>query len=161
MRFLDGQKNVRKLGLNKVSNHKCSIEVVYSLYLNTENGGAPSILLTAHSSFSRNYHWHTIAGHLLKWIHFQQDYEGKNIALHYFRNTDKREVDFVIMQNKVPIQAIECKLKSREISSHLKYFKSKFPDVECLQVHLENTKEYESKEGIKSLSWHTFLRNLL
>ena len=102
-----------------------------------------------------------IAGHLLKWIHFQQDYEGKNIELCYFRDTDKREVDFIITNNKKPIQAIECKLKSKNTSSNLKYFKAKFPNTECIQVHLENTREYESKEGIKSLTWKTFLKDFI
>ena len=102
-----------------------------------------------------------IAGHLLKWIHFQQDYEGKNMELCYFRDTDKREVDFIITNNRKPIQAIECKLKTKDISPHLKYFKAKFPHVECIQVHLENNREYESKEGIQCLNWHTFLTNLI
>lgn len=102
-----------------------------------------------------------IAGHLLKWIHFQQDYEGKNLEFCYFRDTDKREVDFIITDNKKPIQAIECKLKAKNISSHLKYFKAKFPSTECIQVHLENKKEYESKEGIKSLTWKTFLKDFI
>ena len=102
-----------------------------------------------------------IAGHLLKWVHFQQDYEGKNIELHYFRDTDKREVDFIITENKKPIKAIECKLKAKNISPHLKYFKAKFPKVECLQVHLENKREYVSKEGIKFLTWNTFLKDLI
>ena len=97
-----------------------------------------------------------IAGHLLKWIHFQQDYEGKNINLYYFRDTDKREVDFIITENKKPIKAMECKLKAKDISPHLKYFKAKFPKTECIQVHLENTKEYLSKEGITFLSWKIF-----
>ena len=102
-----------------------------------------------------------IAGHLLKWIHFQQDYEGKNMELCYFRDTDKREVDFIITNNKKPIQAIECKLKAKNISSNLKYFKAKFPNTECIQVHLENTREYESKEGIKYLTWKTFLKDFI
>ena len=102
-----------------------------------------------------------IAGHLLKWVHFQQDYEGKNIELCYFRDTDKREVDFIITDNKIPVQAIECKIKAKGISPHLKYFKNKFPKTECLQVHLENGNEYETPEGIKSLTWHTFLKKLI
>lgn len=102
-----------------------------------------------------------IAGHLLKWVHFQQDYEGKNTQLHYFRDTDKREVDFVITEDNVPVRAVECKIKSKEISSHLKYFKAKFPDVECIQVHLEKTREYLSKEGVSSLMWKAFLDTLL
>ena len=102
-----------------------------------------------------------IAGHLLKWIHFQQDYEGKNINLYYFRDTDKREVDFIITENKKPIKAIECKLKAKDVSPHLKYFKAKFPKTECIQVHLEDTKEYLSKEGIKLLSWNHFLNQFI
>ena len=102
-----------------------------------------------------------IAGHLLKWVHFQQDYRGENRELCYFRDTDKREVDFIITENKKPIKAVECKLKTQDISSHLKYFKAKFPAVECIQVHLENKREYESKEGIKFLNWHTFLKDLI
>ena len=101
------------------------------------------------------------AGHLLKWIHFQQDYRGRNMELCYFRDTDKREVDFIITDNKKPIQAIECKLKSKNISTPLTYFKAKFPKVECIQVHLEGNNEYESKEGIKSLTWRTFLRDFI
>ena len=99
-----------------------------------------------------------IAGHLLKWIHFQQDYEGKDIELCYFRDTDKREVDFIIVKNKKPIQAIEYKLKAREISPSLKYFKMKFPKTDCIQVHLENEIEHESREGIKLLNWNGFLK---
>ena len=102
-----------------------------------------------------------IASHLLKWVHFQQDCEGQNKDLYYFRDTDKREVDFILTDNKKPIKAIECKIKSKEISSHLRYFKNKFPHVECIQVHLEKAREYESKEGIKSLNWNTFLNELI
>ena len=102
-----------------------------------------------------------VAGHLLKWIHFQQDYEGKDIELCYFRDTDKREVDFIVTENKKPIKAIECKVKAKDTSPHLKYFKAKFPQVECIQVHLKSSKEYASKEGIQALSWQTFLQDLV
>ena len=102
-----------------------------------------------------------IAGHLLKWIHFQQDYYGKNMNLCYFRDTDKREVDFIITENYKPLQAIECKWQTKDISPSLKYFKIKFPKTECIQVSMECSREYISKEGIKNLSWHTLLKNLI
>ena len=98
-----------------------------------------------------------IAGHLLKWVHFQQDFKGANMDLTYFRDTDKREVDFIVTENNKPIQAIECKLKEKGISTHLKYFKSKFPAVKCFQVCLELKSEYISKDGIHVLSWKEFL----
>ena len=102
-----------------------------------------------------------IASHLLKWVHFQQDYEGKNMELGYFRDTDKREVDFIITQTQKPVLAIECKLRAKSISNHLKYFKAKFPKVRCIQVHLEKQNEHISKEGIESLNWQSLLRDLL
>ena len=98
-----------------------------------------------------------IAGHLLKYVHFQQDYEGADMELCYFRDTDKREVDFVIVKNKKPLQAVECKLSAGDVSAHLKYFKAKFPKTDCVQVHLNHPREYISKEGIRCLSWKTFL----
>ncbi|MDE0517935.1 MAG: DUF4143 domain-containing protein, partial [Bdellovibrionales bacterium] len=102
-----------------------------------------------------------IGSHLLKWVHFQQDYEGKNKELYYFRDTDKREVDFIVTEDNRPIQAIECKLKAKDISPHLRYFKNKFPETECTQVHLKSKNEYISKEGIKSMGWQRFLKNLI
>ena len=102
-----------------------------------------------------------IASHLLKWIHFKQDYEGKNMELYYFRDTDKREVDFIITEDNKPLQAIECKINSKEISPHLKYFKAKFPEIKCVQVHLSANKEYLSKEDIHFLSCHTFLKDFI
>ncbi len=102
-----------------------------------------------------------IAGHLLKWVHFQQDHEGENMDLVYFKDNDKREVDFIITKNKKPIQAIECKWQYKDISPSLKYLNSKFPDMESIQVHFKIKKEYESKEGIKCLSWHTLLGSLI
>jgi len=37
-----------------------------------------------------------IASHLLKWVHYQRDVFGEQMELRYFRDTDKREVDFCI-----------------------------------------------------------------
>jgi len=93
-----------------------------------------------------------MAGHLFKWIHFQRDYEEENRDLSYFYDTDKRKLDFITTRNNKPLKAIECKLKVKEISPYLKYSKAKFPDTECLQVHLKHKNEYISKEGIKSIT---------
>ena len=83
--------------------------------------------------------------------------------MHYFRDTDKREADFIIVKNNKPIKAIECKLKVKvkDISPHLKYFKTKFPDTGCIQVHLECKNEYISKEDIKFVNWLSLLKDLI
>lgn len=98
-----------------------------------------------------------VAGHLLKWAHYQQDYEGRDIELCYFRDTDKREVDFILTEKKKPFLAVECKLKSKEISPHLKYFVKKYPHVEAVQVYLNGEKEFITSDGIQNLSWKSFL----
>ncbi|MCY4643534.1 MAG: ATP-binding protein [Bacteriovoracales bacterium] len=102
-----------------------------------------------------------IAGHLMKWAHFQQDHYGENIDLHYFRDTDKREVDFVVTHDGKVVRAVECKLVFKEISPALKYFQKKFPETECVQVHLKSDNEFITKEGIKALGWRTFLEDYI
>lgn len=41
-----------------------------------------------------------VACHLLKWVHWQQDTEGLDLELRYFRDTDGREVDFVVCDRR-------------------------------------------------------------
>lgn len=98
-----------------------------------------------------------VASHLLKLVHFQEDTEGRDIELRYFRDTDKREVDFVIVEDQKPTQAIEAKLNDQEVSPHLRYFKAKFSGVETFQVSLNGKKDYLSKDGIRVLPWHQLL----
>jgi predicted AAA+ superfamily ATPase len=100
-----------------------------------------------------------VACHLLKWVHFLEDTEGKNIELRYFRDTDRREVDFIVVENQKPTWAIEVKLSDSEVSPHLKYFKAKFPTVEAVQVSFQGKKDYITKDGIRVLPWHQFLPN--
>jgi uncharacterized protein len=50
-----------------------------------------------------------MACHLLKWVYFLQDSEGRDMELRYFRDIDRREVDSVIMDKNKPVHFIECK----------------------------------------------------
>ncbi len=102
-----------------------------------------------------------IASHILKWIHFKQDHEGRDLDLTYFRDIDGREVDFIVTENRQPICAIECKLQYRDISRSLKYFKSKFPETDAIQVHQFDLQEFISKEGIRVVNWKSLLKNYL
>ena len=47
-----------------------------------------------------------VAFHLLKWVFFLQDTEGRDVELRYFRDVDKREVDFVILEDNKPLHFI-------------------------------------------------------
>ncbi len=75
-----------------------------------------------------------VACHLLKYCHFLEDTEGYKMELRYLRDTDSREVDFVIVQNHKPLFAIECKLSATALSSHIHYFKNRTPIPRFYQV---------------------------
>jgi uncharacterized protein len=77
-----------------------------------------------------------VAGHLLKYCHFIQDTQGYKVELRYIRDTDKREIDFVVIKNKQPVFAVEAKLGDKNISPHIKYFKERTKIPKFYQVHL-------------------------
>ena len=98
-----------------------------------------------------------MACHLLKWCFFLQDTEGRDIELRYFRDVDKREVDFVIVEDGTPVHFVECKKSSKDISRSLRYLKLRFPFVQATQVSLENDMDLITKEDIRLCSAHLFL----
>lgn len=51
-----------------------------------------------------------VASHLLKWCHFSQDWGHAELDLHFVRDKEKREVDFLVTQEKKPWLLIEAKL---------------------------------------------------
>ncbi|MDE0310466.1 MAG: AAA family ATPase [Acidiferrobacterales bacterium] len=98
-----------------------------------------------------------IASHILKWVHFIQDWTGRDVDLVYFRDIDGREVDLIITENKQPVCAIECKLRFRGVSKNLKYFKAKFPQCDAVQVHQFDLQEFTTKDGIHVVNWRRLL----
>ncbi|MCP4753225.1 MAG: ATP-binding protein [Proteobacteria bacterium] len=62
------------------------------------------------------------ACHLLKLKHALEDQEGWRIGLHYLRDVDKREVDFLLTAEGKPWFAVECKTKDRSVNPSLNYF---------------------------------------
>jgi predicted AAA+ superfamily ATPase len=77
-----------------------------------------------------------VASHLLKYCHFIQDTKGHKMELRFVRDTDKREVDFVVLKDKKPIFAVEAKLSDKSLSPHLRYFKERTSIPKFYQTHL-------------------------
>jgi predicted AAA+ superfamily ATPase len=98
-----------------------------------------------------------VACHLLKWCYFIQDTEGFLMELRYFRDVDKREVDFVLLRDSQPIHFIECKKTRREINPALRYLKRRFPDVQATQISLDKDLDLITKDNIRLCSAHKFL----
>ncbi len=82
------------------------------------------------------------ACHLLKYCHFLEDTEGYAMDLRYLRDTDKREVDFVVTKELKPLWAVECKKDPGSPSPSLAYFAERL-SVPCFyQVHMGD-KDFE------------------
>jgi hypothetical protein len=77
-----------------------------------------------------------VASHLLKYCHFIEDTEGHEMELRYIRNVELKEVDFVVLKDRKPFFAVECKSGERQLSSQIEYFKTRLSIPKVYQVHL-------------------------
>lgn len=90
-----------------------------------------------------------VACHLLKWVHYRQDALGEDVELRYFRDTDGREVDFVVVDRRAPRVLVECKWADAAVDRSLKYLKAKFPAAEAWQLSATGTKDFVGPDGIR------------
>ncbi|MFN3414649.1 MAG: ATP-binding protein, partial [Thermoanaerobaculum sp.] len=102
-----------------------------------------------------------VACHLLKWIHFLQDTQGRDVELRYFRDVDGREVDFVVTERGSPILLLECKLEDEPVHPGLSYLKARFPKAEAWQISAQGRKDYVTPKGIRVAPALIFLQNLI
>ena len=102
-----------------------------------------------------------MACHLLKWVHHQQDTQGRDLELRFFRDVDGREVDFVVLEDRRPIQFVECKLADRDIDRGLRYLKTRFPGAEALQIAMSGERDFVSAAGIRVIPALDYLRRLV
>lgn len=100
-----------------------------------------------------------VASQLLKYCHYREDTEGYKMELRFLRDTDKREVDFVVLQNKKAIFAVECKTGERVLSNHIKYFAERTNIPSFYQVH-QGTKDYGKVETGRVLPFIKFCKEL-
>jgi len=99
-----------------------------------------------------------VASHLLKYCHFVEDTEGWAMELRYIRDTDGREVDFVVLKESKPLFAVECKVGERNINKAIPYFAERTPIPLFYQVHMGQA-DYE-KAGVRVLPFGTFCREV-
>lgn len=92
-----------------------------------------------------------VATHLLKRLHFLEDYNGDKCSLHYIRDRDDREVDFVTVINDEVHELIEVKLSETKISSSLKYYAEKLKPKHVVQL-VGNLKRPYDANGVRVTS---------
>jgi predicted AAA+ superfamily ATPase len=102
-----------------------------------------------------------VASHLLKWVHFEQDARGRDVELRYFRDSDGREVDFVVVEDRRPLLLVECKWGDAEADRSLRYLRIRFPAADAWQVSATGHKDYVTPEGIRVAPALELLRALV
>ncbi len=154
-----------------VSNWIAALERLYAVFRIPPFGG-PRI--RAIKKAQKHYHidWslvpeigprfeNLVACHLLKWIHFVQDTEGRDVELRYFRDKDGREVDFVITEGTRLLMAVECKWSSATSSRSLRYLKKRYPDCVAWQLAATGDQDSLTPEGIRVTPALKFLATLV
>lgn len=89
-----------------------------------------------------------IGSHLLKWCHYFEDTQGRDMSLHFFRDIEQREVDFLVCENGKVFLLIEVKLSDAPVSKDLVYLKHKFQKADAFQIHLRGKKHYQTEDQI-------------
>ena len=101
-----------------------------------------------------------VASHLLKWVDYERDTEGRLLELRFFRDVDGREVDFVVIEGRKPILMVECKTSDQDPSPALKYLAQRFPDAPAFQISARGTKDVEISKQIRLMPARHFLAGL-
>lgn len=95
-----------------------------------------------------------VASHLLKYCHYLEDTQGETMELRFLKDQFGREIDFVVLKNKKPLFAVECKTGDAEVSPHIYYYQTKTQIPKFYQVHM-GTREYTQK-GVSLLPFARF-----
>lgn len=102
-----------------------------------------------------------VAGHLLKYCHFMEDTTGDEMDLRFIRDTDGREVDFVVSKNQKPLLSVEYTLSDSQITRHMLYFGERLSIPRWVVVH--KNKEHFTHVNLQyeSMPVEVFLKELI
>ncbi len=100
-----------------------------------------------------------IASHLYKFCDHLRNAEGFKASLHYIRDIEKREVDFLVAVDGRPWFCVEAKLSKEAVAPALKYFSVKMNIPFAYQVIKEEGVN-SIQDNIRVISASTFLSGL-
>jgi len=80
------------------------------------------------------------------------------MELRYLRDIDRREVDFVVLKNRKPVFAVECKTGEKAIGRSVHYFAERTNIPVFYQVH-RGTETFGS-DRIRVLPFEMFCKEL-
>ncbi|MES1190152.1 MAG: ATP-binding protein [Steroidobacter sp.] len=142
-----------------VSNWLMILERLYAVFL-LSSFGSPRIRAVKKEQKHYQFDWslvgnegarfeNMVACHLLKWVHYQQDTMGRDVELRYFRDSDGREVDFVVTEGNKPTMLIECKWSDVDTDKGIKYRHAKFPQADAWQISAIGKKDFVTSDGLR------------
>jgi predicted AAA+ superfamily ATPase len=99
-----------------------------------------------------------VAATLIKRLDFIEDYHGYRCQLHYLRDKDGREVDFVTVVDNQIEALIEVKLSDKNISPSLKYYTEKLKPKRAIQLVGNLTRSFDDGQ-IQVISPQEFFAN--
>ncbi len=101
-----------------------------------------------------------VASQLLKYCDFLEDTAGHAMELRYLRDTDGREVDFVVVKDGKPLFGVECQSKDSPVGNAIPYFSQRTNIPRFYLVH-QRTKDYQHATlPLRVLPFHTFVKEL-
>ena len=98
----------------------------------------------------------TVALALLRDLHLLEDTTGTGAALHYLRDKEKNEVDFLAVVDGKPSLMVEVKAGEDSFSPSLFRFGAYLPQVKLFQV-VHDLRRRKSSGAAQMLSAHDFL----
>lgn len=101
----------------------------------------------------------TCAVCLLKHVQYLQDTMGQDVALHYIRTKDGKEIDFALSREGKLTHMIEVKLSEDTPSPPLRFFSRKLPDATSVQL-VQNLRQEQHQGGISILPAGNWLAQL-
>jgi len=100
-----------------------------------------------------------VACALLKKLHFIEDTTGSQVALHYLRDKEKHEVDFIPLIDKLPTMLIDVKMSANRFSPSLFKFRKYFGNIKTYQIVFD-LKRRRGKDDSRMLPAHEFSVNI-
>lgn len=93
-----------------------------------------------------------VAVHLRKYVDYMNDTGEGNLDLFYVRDKEKREVDFLICQDRKPALLIECKLAAASLAPALHYYAELFQVPNAIQITQDVVPLQIQRDGARTLT---------
>lgn len=98
-----------------------------------------------------------VASHLLKYCHYHHDTYGEKMELRFLKDVEGgKEIDFVVLKNKKPLFAVECKTGERQLQKNLAFYQLALKIPKVYQVHLGKKDFGLAEKGGRVLPFSTF-----